>query len=152
MNNIFPAPSDSTTWHRHTGSPQEPVRVSAGTSASPSEETTVLTPLSLPFTSALLISQPCLPIYVSELKIAFSLAMAIQFGSGVFWVRACRAYRCISHSLVKRQQPSWTPHRVCALPLQAVLLVMSIKLMGQMKRKQEFMALLQSNRYVPGAF
>ncbi|TNM91279.1 hypothetical protein fugu_019659 [Takifugu bimaculatus] len=63
--------------------------------------------------------QPCLPIYVSELKIAFSLAMAIQFGSGVFW---------------------------------AVLLVMSIKLMGQMKRKQEFMALLQSNRYVPGAF
>uniref|UniRef100_A0A3B5KHQ4 Uncharacterized protein n=1 Tax=Takifugu rubripes TaxID=31033 RepID=A0A3B5KHQ4_TAKRU len=71
-----------------------------GTSASPSEETTVLTPLSLPFTSALLISQPCLPVYVSELKIAFSLAMAIQFGSGVFWVRACRAYRdarCISH-------------------------------------------------------
>lgn len=36
--------------------------------------------------------------------------------------------------------------------LQGVLLVMSIKLMGQMKRKQEFMALLQSNRYVPGAF
>lgn len=36
--------------------------------------------------------------------------------------------------------------------VQAVLLVMSIKLMGQMKRKQEFMALLQSNRYVPGAF
>ncbi|KAM7378166.1 hypothetical protein PAMA_013184 [Pampus argenteus] len=33
-----------------------------------------------------------------------------------------------------------------------VLLVMSIKLMVQIKRKQEFMALLQSNRYVPGAF
>uniref|UniRef100_A0A8P4GHB0 Tetraspanin-8 n=1 Tax=Dicentrarchus labrax TaxID=13489 RepID=A0A8P4GHB0_DICLA len=63
--------------------------------------------------------EPCLPIYVSELKLAFSLAMGIQFGSGVFWV---------------------------------VLLVMSIKLMGQIKRKQEFMALLQSNRYVPGAF
>lgn len=63
--------------------------------------------------------QPCLTIYVSELKLAFSLAMAIQFGSGVFW---------------------------------GVLLVMSIKLMGQMRRKQEFMALLQSNRYVPGAF
>lgn len=31
-------------------------------------------------------SQPCLPIYVSELKLAFSLAMGIQFGSGVFWV------------------------------------------------------------------
>lgn len=30
--------------------------------------------------------QPCLTIYVSELKLAFSLAMAIQFGSGVFWV------------------------------------------------------------------
>lgn len=40
---------------------------------------------------------------------------------------------------------------LCSL-LQAVLLVMSIKLMGQMKRKQEFMSLLQSNRYVPGAF
>uniref|UniRef100_A0A4W6D652 Uncharacterized protein n=1 Tax=Lates calcarifer TaxID=8187 RepID=A0A4W6D652_LATCA len=63
--------------------------------------------------------EPCLPIYVSELKLAFSLAMGIQFGSGVFWM---------------------------------VLLVMSIKLMGQIKRKQEFMALLQSNRYVPGAF
>ncbi|XP_055367599.1 tetraspanin-8-like isoform X3 [Betta splendens] len=63
--------------------------------------------------------EPCLPIYVSELKLAFSLTMAIQFGSGVFWL---------------------------------VLLVMSIKLMGQIKRKQEFMALLQSNRYVPGAF
>ncbi|XP_061922583.1 tetraspanin-8-like isoform X1 [Entelurus aequoreus] len=34
----------------------------------------------------------------------------------------------------------------------AVLMVMSLKLMVQMKRKQEFMALLQSNRYVPGAF
>ncbi|CAK6949908.1 tetraspanin-8-like [Scomber scombrus] len=33
-----------------------------------------------------------------------------------------------------------------------VLLVMSIKLMVQIERKQEFMALLQSNRYVPGAF
>ncbi|KAI4803337.1 hypothetical protein KUCAC02_006888 [Chaenocephalus aceratus] len=63
--------------------------------------------------------KPCLPVYVSELKLAFSLAMAVQFGSGVFWV---------------------------------VLLVMSIKLMGQIRRKQEFMALLQSNRYVPGAF
>ncbi|XP_008277120.1 tetraspanin-8-like [Stegastes partitus] len=63
--------------------------------------------------------EPCLPIYVSELKLAFSLEMGIQFGSGVFWV---------------------------------VLLIMSIKLMGQIKRKQEFMALLQSNRYVPGAF
>lgn len=63
--------------------------------------------------------RPCLPIYVSELKLAFSLAMGIQFGSAVFWV---------------------------------VLLVMSIKLMGQIRRKQEFMALLQSNRYVPGAF
>ncbi|TKS90699.1 Tetraspanin-8 [Collichthys lucidus] len=63
--------------------------------------------------------EPCLRIYVSELKLAFSLAMGIQFGSGVFWV---------------------------------VLLVMSIKLMGQIKRKQEFIALLQSNRYVPGAF
>ncbi|KAM9328793.1 tetraspanin-8-like [Pholidichthys leucotaenia] len=63
--------------------------------------------------------EPCLPIYVSELKLAFSLAMGIQFGSGVFWV---------------------------------VLLVMSIKLMDQIRRKQEFMALLQSNRYVPGAF
>ncbi|XP_041637102.1 tetraspanin-8-like [Cheilinus undulatus] len=63
--------------------------------------------------------EPCLPIYVSELKLAFSLAMGIQFGSAVFWV---------------------------------VLLVMSIKLMGQIRRKQEFMALLQSNRYVPGAF
>ncbi|KAF3859578.1 hypothetical protein F7725_021977 [Dissostichus mawsoni] len=54
--------------------------------------------------------KPCLPVYVSELKLAFSLAMAVQFGSGVFW------------------------------------------LMGQIRRKQEFMALLQSNRYVPGAF
>uniref|UniRef100_A0A8D3CB27 Tetraspanin-8 n=1 Tax=Scophthalmus maximus TaxID=52904 RepID=A0A8D3CB27_SCOMX len=63
--------------------------------------------------------EPCLPIYVSELKLAFSLTMAIQFGSGVFWM---------------------------------VLLVMSVKLMGQIKRKQEFMALLHSNRYVPGAF
>ncbi|KAF0029663.1 hypothetical protein F2P81_018768 [Scophthalmus maximus] len=62
--------------------------------------------------------EPCLPIYVSELKLAFSLTMAIQFGSGVFWM---------------------------------VLLVMSVKLMGQIKRKQEFMALLHSNRYVPGA-
>lgn len=35
----------------------------------------------------LLSAQPCLPVYVSELKLAFSLAMAIQFGSGVFWVR-----------------------------------------------------------------
>ncbi|XP_077449931.1 tetraspanin-8-like [Stigmatopora argus] len=34
----------------------------------------------------------------------------------------------------------------------AVLLVMSLQLMVQMKRKKEFMALLQSNRYVPGAF
>ncbi|KAM6896111.1 tetraspanin-8-like [Lycodopsis pacificus] len=63
--------------------------------------------------------EPCLPVYFSELKLAFSLAMAVQFGSGVFWV---------------------------------VLLVMSIKLMGQIKRKQEFIALLQSNRYIPGAF
>ncbi|XP_030006707.1 tetraspanin-8-like [Sphaeramia orbicularis] len=63
--------------------------------------------------------EPCLPIYVSALKRGFSLAMAIQFGSGVFWV---------------------------------ILLVMSIKLTVQIKRKQEFMALLQSNRYVPGAF
>ncbi|XP_008313999.1 tetraspanin-8-like [Cynoglossus semilaevis] len=63
--------------------------------------------------------KPCLPVYVSELKLAFSLAMAIQFGSGVFWM---------------------------------VLLVMSIKLMGQIKRTQEFMALLHSNRYIPGAF
>ncbi|XP_051912184.1 tetraspanin-8-like [Hippocampus zosterae] len=63
--------------------------------------------------------EACLPIYVSALKRAFSLAMGIKFGSGVFW---------------------------------AVLLVMSLKLMVQMKRKQEFMALLQSNRYVPGAF
>ncbi|XP_068611541.1 tetraspanin-8-like [Brachionichthys hirsutus] len=63
--------------------------------------------------------EPCLRIYVSELKLAFSLAMGIQFGSGVFWV---------------------------------ILLVMSTKLMGQIKRKQEFMALLQSNSYVPGAF
>ncbi|XP_047431500.1 tetraspanin-8-like isoform X2 [Mugil cephalus] len=63
--------------------------------------------------------EPCLPIYVSELKRAFSLVMAIQFGSGVFWM---------------------------------VLLVMSIKLIGQIRRKQEFLALLQSNRYVPGAF
>ncbi|XP_061618311.1 tetraspanin-8-like isoform X3 [Phyllopteryx taeniolatus] len=63
--------------------------------------------------------EACLQIYVSALKRAFSLAMGIKFGSGVFW---------------------------------AVLLVMSLKLMVQMKRKQEFMALLQSNRYVPGAF
>ncbi|XP_061570291.1 tetraspanin-8-like [Cololabis saira] len=63
--------------------------------------------------------EPCLPIYVSELKLAFSLVMGIQFGSGVFWI---------------------------------ILLVMSVKLMGQIKRKQEFLALLQSNRYVPGAF
>ncbi|XP_077400104.1 tetraspanin-8-like isoform X1 [Vanacampus margaritifer] len=63
--------------------------------------------------------EACLPIYVSALKRAFSLAMGIKFGSGVLW---------------------------------AVLLVMSLKLMVQMKRKQEFMALLQSNRYVPGAF
>ncbi|XP_043964578.1 tetraspanin-8-like isoform X3 [Gambusia affinis] len=63
--------------------------------------------------------EPCLPIYLSELKLAFSLEMAIQFGSGVFWL---------------------------------ILLAMSIKLMGQIKRKQEFIALLQSNRYVPGAF
>eukprot|EP00064_Thunnus_orientalis_P013133 superscaffoldBa00002098_g13170 len=35
---------------------------------------------------------------------------------------------------------------------EVVLLVMSIKLMIQIERKQEFMALLQSNRYVPGAF
>lgn len=63
--------------------------------------------------------EPCLPIYLSELKLAFTLAMGIQFGSGVFWV---------------------------------VLLVMSIKLMDQIRRKQEFMALLESNRYVPGAF
>ncbi|XP_078098703.1 tetraspanin-8-like [Sander vitreus] len=63
--------------------------------------------------------EPCLHVYVSELKLAFSLTMAVQFGSGVFWV---------------------------------VLLVMSIKLMGQIKRKQEFMALLLTNRYVPGAF
>uniref|UniRef100_A0A3B3TRI3 Uncharacterized protein n=1 Tax=Poecilia latipinna TaxID=48699 RepID=A0A3B3TRI3_9TELE len=33
------------------------------------------------------VPQPCLPIYLSELKLAFSLVMAIQFGSGVFWVR-----------------------------------------------------------------
>ncbi|XP_034019312.1 tetraspanin-8-like [Thalassophryne amazonica] len=33
-----------------------------------------------------------------------------------------------------------------------VLLVMSIKLMVQIKRKQEFMALLHTNRFVPGAF
>ncbi|XP_011489347.1 tetraspanin-8 [Oryzias latipes] len=63
--------------------------------------------------------ESCLPIYVSELKLAFSLVMAIQFGSGIFWI---------------------------------ILLVMSIKLMGQIKRKQDFLALLQSNRYVPGAF
>ncbi|XP_056280733.1 tetraspanin-8-like [Pseudoliparis swirei] len=63
--------------------------------------------------------EPCFPIYASELKLAFSLAMAVQFGSGIFWV---------------------------------VLLIMSIKLMGQIKRKQEFIALLQSNRYVPRAF
>ncbi|RVE56797.1 hypothetical protein OJAV_G00224790 [Oryzias javanicus] len=63
--------------------------------------------------------ESCLPIYVSELKLAFSLVMGIQFGSGIFWI---------------------------------ILLVMSIKLMGQIKRKQEFLALLQSNRYVPGAF
>ncbi|XP_017270231.1 tetraspanin-8-like isoform X2 [Kryptolebias marmoratus] len=63
--------------------------------------------------------EPCLPIYVSELKLAFFLVMAIQFGSAVFWI---------------------------------ILLVMSIKLMGQIKKKQEFIALLQSNRYVPGAF
>ncbi|XP_035763603.1 tetraspanin-8-like [Neolamprologus brichardi] len=63
--------------------------------------------------------EPCLPIYVSELKLAFSLSMGIQFGSGVFWV---------------------------------ILLVMSIKLMDQIRRKQDFMALLESNRYVPGAF
>lgn len=31
-------------------------------------------------------SQACLPIYVSALKRAFSLAMGIKFGSGVFWV------------------------------------------------------------------
>lgn len=34
-----------------------------------------------------LFPQPCLPIYVSELKLAFFLVMAIQFGSAVFWVR-----------------------------------------------------------------
>lgn len=39
------------------------------------------------FYQKLFFSQPCLPIYVSELKLAFSLAMAIQFGSGIFWVR-----------------------------------------------------------------
>ncbi|TNN50349.1 hypothetical protein EYF80_039431 [Liparis tanakae] len=35
---------------------------------------------------------------------------------------------------------------------EVVLLIMSVKLMGQIKRKQEFIALLQSNRYVPRAF
>lgn len=35
---------------------------------------------------------------------------------------------------------------------QVILLVMSIKLMDQIRRKQDFMALLESNRYVPGAF
>ncbi|CAL1568826.1 unnamed protein product [Knipowitschia caucasica] len=34
----------------------------------------------------------------------------------------------------------------------AVLMVMSIQLMVQLKRKEDFIALLQSNRYVPGAF
>nr|XP_043878269.1 tetraspanin-8-like isoform X1 [Solea senegalensis] len=88
--------------------------------------------------------EPCLPIYVSELKLAFSLAMAIQFGSGVFWVGfllrsrtlMCCALTCACYFLIS----------------QMVLLVMSIKLMGQIKRKEEFMALLHSNRYVPGAF
>lgn len=78
----------------------EPPRTSTCTSryvGFSSEKTTVLTPRSLTFAAALLISQPCLPIYVSELKIAFSLAMAIQFGSGVFWVRACRATLAVFH-------------------------------------------------------
>lgn len=35
---------------------------------------------------------------------------------------------------------------------QVILLVMSIKLMDQIRRKQDFMALLESNRYIPGAF
>lgn len=47
---------------------------------------TKLTMLPYPPVLSLLRSQPCLPIYVSELKLAFSLSMGIQFGSGVFWV------------------------------------------------------------------
>uniref|UniRef100_A0A3B5M6K3 Uncharacterized protein n=1 Tax=Xiphophorus couchianus TaxID=32473 RepID=A0A3B5M6K3_9TELE len=43
----------------------------------------LFTPFMLP---CCFIPQPCLPIYLSELKLAFSLVMAIQFGSGVFWV------------------------------------------------------------------
>lgn len=47
---------------------------------------TKLTMLPYPPVLSLFRSQPCLPIYVSELKLAFSLSMGIQFGSGVFWV------------------------------------------------------------------
>uniref|UniRef100_A0A3Q2QG16 Uncharacterized protein n=1 Tax=Fundulus heteroclitus TaxID=8078 RepID=A0A3Q2QG16_FUNHE len=116
------------------------------------------------YVAALLSSlQPCLPIYLSELKLAFSLVMAIQFGSGVFWVSpASITFTCT----VKRLLPYLAFNRwllesnviffflvcdVCFCP-QIILLGMSIKLMGQIKRKQEFIALLQSNRYVPGAF
>lgn len=51
-----------------------------------------LTMLPYPPVLSLFRSQPCLPIYVSELKLAFSLSMGIQFGSGVFWVCVCGFY------------------------------------------------------------
>ncbi|XP_043964577.1 tetraspanin-8-like isoform X2 [Gambusia affinis] len=101
--------------------------------------------------------EPCLPIYLSELKLAFSLEMAIQFGSGVFWVKL---FFFLYHIYIQLPLPCFAfsslnlTHRFlafCVCP-QLILLAMSIKLMGQIKRKQEFIALLQSNRYVPGAF
>ncbi|KAM9771787.1 tetraspanin-8-like isoform 1-T1 [Syngnathus typhle] len=88
--------------------------------------------------------EACLPIYVSALKRAFSLAMGIKFGSGVFWVGLFFFFQSLS-SLIQAIICTFLFHK-------AVLLVMSLKLMVQMKRKQEFMALLHSNRYVPGAF
>lgn len=51
-----------------------------------------LTMLPYPPVLSLFRSQPCLPIYVSELKLAFTLSMGIQFGSGVFWVCVCGLY------------------------------------------------------------
>lgn len=61
-------------------------------------------------------SQPCLPIYVSELKLAFSLAMAIQFGSGVFWVR-------FPLQLLSTGSATINPHAPCPKIVHRPLLV-----------------------------
>lgn len=165
MNSIFLPPSDSTTWDCHTGSPQEPVCVSAGVWSPLCEKATAQVTADFTVVNVCL----CTDFPALSTDLCFRAEAGLLTGHGYpVWkwgvlgkimqgsaTSLAVLYYCIFWSFVKQQEPlaAATSATLCLCSLlQAVLLVMSIKLMGQMKRKQEFMALLQSNRYVPGAF